>query len=506
MCHKPRQGNHEPRNTTSGALNHFLRRFSIYGDFWLRYLHWGARHNPWFLEPMFIFAFTVMFWFVLGKARRSVARNLGVLIPGSSPWMNQIRVLRVFWNFAWTLADVAHVRHGRDCIRWEVCGSEHLDELEQGTAGAILLTAHMGNYDVAAPLFAQKIHRPIHLVRTPERERQSQEFEKDQRDQMVSGNFVIHYNEPGNMLGVTLARALGDGGIVAIQGDRILFDVSPMPVPFKEGVDWNLPRGPFLLSLVARAAIHPVFIIRMGWRRYRVQAEPVIETPAPSRDRERLQQEAAQKWSAVLRRVVEQHWRQWFVFEEVFARTQSAVAAGAEPAAGTAAQALTASATQPDVVAPAPSSSSSMPVDSVIPAKSNRSLGITFFWSAFAGGLSSAIMLRRLLEWTVGDWWHVVGAILAWPLLWFFTMVMIVQISLWITMLVMAITRLPARACDGLACGLTLVTFSAIAWSEVRGGCSVGWWLGVITFAGIFVGLATEGVMQMRSGEGSSAI
>src|SRR5688572_17424166 len=166
-----------------------------------------------------------MFWLVLGKARNAVARNLGVLLPGSSPLMNQFRVLRVFWNFAWTMVDVGHVRHGEECIRWEVCGAEHLDELEKRETGAILLTAHMGNYDVAAPLFAQKIHQRIHLVRTPERERESQEFEKDKRDKQASENFVIHYNEPGNMLGVTLAQAIAAGGIVAIQGDCILFEV-----------------------------------------------------------------------------------------------------------------------------------------------------------------------------------------------------------------------------------------------------------------------------------------
>ena len=116
-------------------MNPYLRRFSIYGDFWLRYLHWGARHCPWFLEPVFVFGFTVMFWLVLGRTRRAVAGSLGVILPGSSPLMNQLRVFRVFWNFAWTMVDVAHVRHGEDCIRWEVGGMEHLDELEKREPG-----------------------------------------------------------------------------------------------------------------------------------------------------------------------------------------------------------------------------------------------------------------------------------------------------------------------------------------------------------------------------------
>ena len=457
-------------------MKRFFRRFSIYGDFWLRYLHWGARHCPWFLEPMFIFAFTVMFWFVLRKARHAVARNLSVLLPGSSPVMNQIRVFRVFWNFAWTMVDVAHVRHGDHCIRWEVSGSKYLQELEQDGAGAILLTAHMGNYDVAAPLFAQKIHRPIHLVRTPEREARSQEFEKEKRERQSCGNFVTHYNEAGNMLGVTLARALAESGIVAVQGDRILFDVSPMPVPFKDGIEWQVPRGPFMLAMVAKAAIHPVFIIRMGWRRYRIQAEPVIHV-AQDRDRERVMKEAAREWTQVLKRLAERHWRQWFVFENLFTATDGA----SDP---------------PTVTRPADSSAA--PLDSVIPAAAPRDMRKVFFWSLFAGGWTSAVVLRRLLEWAVGDTLHVIGAVILWPVLWFVIMVLLVQSVLSVTLLLMKVLRVSIKAYDAVACSLTLGVFAAVAWSEYRGGCPVGWWLGVIGFAGLLMGLVVEGLSLLK--------
>lgn len=458
-------------------LKHLLRRFSIYGDFWLRFLYYGARHCPWFLEPLYVFGFTIIFWVVLGKARRAMARNLGVLLPGSSLLMNQLRVFRIFWNFAFSLGDVCHVRHGRQCIRWEVCGAEHLDELETRQPGAVLLTAHMGNYDVAAPLLAQRIHRTVHLVRTPERESKSQEFEKGKRDDRVGGNCVIHYNEPGNMLGVTLAQAIAGGGIVAVQGDRILFDVSPVTVPYNdEGVEWKVPRGPFMLAVVAKAAIHPVFIIRMGWRRYRVLAEPVIEVPPHDRDRERVAREAAMRWSAVLRRVAERHWRQWFVFEELFTRAEPS------PAAGVGEEAPHGNVDEPTKI------------DSVIPAKTSRGVKATFFWNLVAGGWTSAVVLRRLLEWAVGDWLHVAGVLLLWPVLWFLMMVVIAEAALGVTYLVSSLRSLSLKTCDVLTCAGVLVIFSAMAWAEMRSGCHVGWWVGVIGFAGLAIGLVTEGV------------
>jgi predicted LPLAT superfamily acyltransferase len=300
----------------------FLRRFSVYGDFWLRYLEWGARVCPWFMEPVFMLVFTGMFWLCCGKARHAVATNLLTLIPGSWRWVNQFRAYRVFWNFAWTMTDLSHVRRGEKVITWEIVGKPQLRLLEEKTGGAVLLTAHMGNYDVAAPVFAHHFRRAVHMVRAPERDAESQKFQVENRLKDKNGQFVVHYNEPGNMLGIELAAAIGEGGVVAIQGDRILFDVSPMKVPFKDGVEWQVPEGPFLLALISKVEIHPVFILRLGYRRYRVLAKDAIGLKVVGRDKKGAMRVAAEAWNEAIRPVMEKHWMQWFVFEPVF--TQAA--------------------------------------------------------------------------------------------------------------------------------------------------------------------------------------
>ena len=181
----------------------------------------------------------------------------------------------------------------------------------------------MGNYDIAAPVFADRFKRTIHMVRTPERDSESNNYQHELRARQQSHAFVIHYNEPGNMLGVELARSIGEGGIVAIQGDRILFDVSPMTVPFDNQHEWRLPRGPFLLSLITRCEIHPVFILRMGYRRYRIEAHsPIFVNVKHPDGREAAQMEVAGQWSKILREAVQKHWRQWYVFEPIFVSTK----------------------------------------------------------------------------------------------------------------------------------------------------------------------------------------
>jgi lauroyl/myristoyl acyltransferase len=369
---------------------------------------------------------------------------------------------------------------GDECLRWEISGAEHLKELEDRKTGAVLLTAHMGNYDVAAPLFAQKIHRPIHMVRAPERHRKTQELEHEKREQDMSANFVVHYNEPGNMLGVTLARAIVEGGIVAVQGDRVLFDVSPMKVPFDEGVEWQVPRGPFVLALVAKTVIHPVFIIRLGWRSYRVHAHPAIDLPLQDRERERVLTDAAMQWTSAVRRVGQRYWWQWFVLEDMFENGARAAEVRSQ---------------RPDVGSgPA---EENVKVDSVIPSRSGRSAATECLWNALAGGWTSAVVLRRLLEWAVGDCMRVAGAIIGWPAVWLVAMVLIVITVLLAAALLARLLLLPAKKSVVIACGLMLATFGGVAWSELRGGCSVGWWLSALGFAGIGAGLLQEIISRM---------
>lgn len=297
-----------------------LRRLNVYGDFWLRYLYLGVRISPWFLEPALVWGYAVFFFVFCGSARRAVAANLGVIRPSDGPLRRLAGALRVIHHFAGTLADVAYQRIGRDVIDWEVAGCEHLDELKTLGTGAVVLTAHMGNYDLAAPMLARWFDRKIHIVRAPERDSESQRYMEQQRDAAHAEHFVVHYNEPGNMLAVELTKLLQAGEIVAIQGDRILFDVSAQEVPYRDDVLWRLPRGPLTIAAVASVPMVPIFIIRLGFRRYRVEIGEGVFFQHEAGKKSALQDAMAKWWSACLRGVVERHPLQWFVFEPMFTR------------------------------------------------------------------------------------------------------------------------------------------------------------------------------------------
>jgi lauroyl/myristoyl acyltransferase len=110
---------------------------------------------------------------------------------------------------------------------------------------------------------------------------------------------------------------LDEGNIVAVQGDRVIFDVSPMEVEVEPGLRMRLPKGPLFLARATNSPTYPLFIVRDGWRRYRVIVRPEIELPARRRGEEDT---ADQVWAATILQVVKRHWRQWYVFEPVLTR------------------------------------------------------------------------------------------------------------------------------------------------------------------------------------------
>jgi lauroyl/myristoyl acyltransferase len=72
--------------------------------------------------------------------------------------MNYLRTFRTFYNFAWTLTDAAIFRLLRAPFTYELEGEDFLNELAAAES-AIILTAHMGNYELGAGLFIEKFKR-----------------------------------------------------------------------------------------------------------------------------------------------------------------------------------------------------------------------------------------------------------------------------------------------------------------------------------------------------------
>jgi predicted LPLAT superfamily acyltransferase len=288
-----------------------LRRFAARGVFWRRTLRWAVLNIPFWLEPI------VMAWwsaaFLLWRAgRRGVMHNVSAILPGSNAAANLFRTYRVFWNFAWTIADNVRFKEQRVAPDWEFVGSEHFEALQSLPGGAIIMTAHMGSYDLAAQLFAENSRRKVVMVRAPEIDPETQAFEERQQDRREG--VKIDFNTKAGELALELLHALQHGEIIAVQGDRVTPGLTVLPATLF-GRATALPAGPFALAMAARVPIFPLFIIRLGRRRYRVVAYEPIEVIRRGRNRDDDFARAVNEWTARLESVIRGAWWQWFAFD-----------------------------------------------------------------------------------------------------------------------------------------------------------------------------------------------
>ncbi len=295
----------------------YLRRFAVRGVVWRQYLDWALLNVPFYLQPILLTLWTIFFFFFAAPARRALVSNLGVVDPRASRITNHLRAFRTLWNFAWTIAEASNYKLTKVDYAYEIVGSELLGQL--GAAhGAVVLTAHMGSYDLGAALFAQKFNREIRMVRAPEPDTLTERHLAASVEQSGAGAVKVDYNSVGALLSFDLLSALRRGEIVSIQGDRVIPGVAHARGKLF-GQDVEIPTGPFTLALVGEVPIFPLFIVRDGYRSYQIIVrDPIIAQRPAGTGRDEAVADALARWCVVLEQVIAQHWHQWFALVPAF--------------------------------------------------------------------------------------------------------------------------------------------------------------------------------------------
>jgi len=258
------------------------------------------------------------------KQRRAIRSNLNHIHGTLSWWKGTSGAYLVVCNFGWTYLDSMRARFGQKSITWELVGEEVFHQIRDSEEAAILLTTHTGNYDLAACLFSEEFGRTLHTIRMPEQTEELQEIRQREFEAKMKAYpfFKVHYNTSENLLGVELARLLSNGELLALQCDRVIGDVVAMevPLPSHDDISMRLPKGPMTLTVIGKCPCYPLYVVRDRHRHYRVIFEPALKVdPSVRRPRE---MDYARCWTERLQAFLKNHSHEWFVFEEVFTRSE----------------------------------------------------------------------------------------------------------------------------------------------------------------------------------------
>jgi KDO2-lipid IV(A) lauroyltransferase len=194
--------------------------------------------------------------------------------------------------------------------------------------GAVLVTGHIGNWDVAAKAL-RDYGRPINLVMAREANATAADYVRAIREQ--AGVRVI-YSDTSVFSSLNMIRALRDNEIVAIQLDRMLGFGGANMVPFF-GRLAPFPSGPFVLARLAGAPLIPVFAPRLGTRHYAIRLGQRVTLQREARDPHSLAR-AMRAVVAQFEDVIREFPSQWFLFAPFWPSDTAAI--GAERSANSA--------------------------------------------------------------------------------------------------------------------------------------------------------------------------
>jgi len=277
------------------------------GSFWRRAARWGARGPEWFVRvaPPVVGLIACA---VATDRRRAIAANLRRVRGRQGPVREAAEVARTFVTYASCLTEVLGGAGRRQTSEAIVRGELHLDDALALGRGVVLVTAHTAGWEAVGPLLARDRHVPLMMVEAAEHDAAANAIQDDARSTV--GLRVVHVgNDPLSAL--PLVNHLHGGGAVALQIDRAPRTARARAVTmFGERV--RIPEGPLRLAAMTGAPIVPVFVARIGHRRYEVLlSAPIRLERGAGLD---ALDAAAQELAARLERFVRVHPTQWFHF------------------------------------------------------------------------------------------------------------------------------------------------------------------------------------------------
>jgi KDO2-lipid IV(A) lauroyltransferase len=242
-------------------------------------------------------------WSVRPAKRRRLAENLCHTL-GLPPEHPRVRALvrrelrneaRRSADFLWAVARPAEL-----AATARVEGREHIDSALARGSGVLLVSTHVGGWEVATALPARVVPVPTTAIVTDDWLAWAVEGLR-----VRAGLGIMYDSEPVSKA----VRLLGAGEALLVLSDYAKEGMRTYPVRLLDAVA-ELPAGPVTLARLCGTPLVPFSVLRDAPRRWRVEIEPPLWPPARGAGEagERaLLQELADRFTVTLREHP-QHW------------------------------------------------------------------------------------------------------------------------------------------------------------------------------------------------------
>lgn len=269
--------------------------------FWITLFIRLSRSSPGLMRAIRPLGVRIAWWSSRPSREGTIANARWLLGPASGPRERRalgMAVMRSFYDFLLDLGrcggmSVEELTREAESVE----GLKEYREIRALGRGAIIVTAHLGSFEVGAA--GLRKHEPrVHVVFRRDPMDLFESLRSEQRRRLGVMEAPV---DEGWMVWVRLRDALLADEVVMMQGDRLMPGQRGMNVPFLGG-HIAVPTGPARLALATGAPIIPVFSIRGSSGKIRIVLEDavfVLPEPGPG--------EAVERATLAVSRAIERH-------------------------------------------------------------------------------------------------------------------------------------------------------------------------------------------------------
>jgi predicted LPLAT superfamily acyltransferase len=258
------------------------------------------------LPAYFLLRFVVLYYFLFSFKSSRQIYSLYHRKLGYSRLSSVIKLYKNYYLLGQGIIDKVVIMSGiKNKFSFDFDGKENLHKIAELKKGGMLLSAHIGNWDVAGHLF-KHLETPVNIVLYDGEHEQIKEYLESVTGKR-SVNIIAIKNDLSHIYAISDAFSRNE--LVCMHADRFIEGNKTLTAGFL-GEKARFPLGPFLLASTFKVPVSYVFAVKESKMHYHFFASEIKEYAGPVK--EVVMEEMLTDYITEMEKKVKQYPEQWF--------------------------------------------------------------------------------------------------------------------------------------------------------------------------------------------------
>ena len=258
------------------------------------------------LPAYFLLRFVVLYYFLFSWRSSRQIYSLYHQRLGYGRLASLFKIYRNYYLLGQSIIDKVVVMSGiKNNFTYNFDGEENLREIVSQKKGGLLLSAHIGNWDIAGHLF-KRLDTPINIVMFDGEQEKIKEWLASVTGKK-SVNIIVIKNDLSHIY--QISEVLKNNELVCLHADRFLEGNKTFSADFLGG-QARFPMGPFVLASTFKVPVSYVFAVKESNRHYHFFASSIKNYDYL--DKEKVMQEMLLEFTREMEIKVKRYPEQWF--------------------------------------------------------------------------------------------------------------------------------------------------------------------------------------------------